>query len=113
MSTYRTVQLVLVGIIVVLFGASALARRFPDIGWLQVFRYDPPQLSEEQRALMRRRSDINSGIQLILLGIGLPLIYVASTIMFFNDFEAIPTVLVVAGSVVCIGLGVTGIRRSR
>jgi hypothetical protein len=110
---YRTVQLVLASLLAVLYGLSALSRRFPHVNWLQVFRYDPPQLSEAQRARMRRRGDITAGLELILLGIGLPLLYVALTVMFFNNFTAMATILVFAGSALCIGLGVAGIWRNR
>jgi hypothetical protein len=110
---YRTVQLVLVSVLAVLYGLSALSRRFPHVDWLQVFRYDPPRLSEEQRARRRQRANIQAGLELILLGIGLPMLYVAGTVMFFNDFTAVATILVVAGSALCLGLGVTGIWRNR
>ena len=69
---YRSLQLVLAGLIAMVFGLSALSRRFPDVAWLQAFRYDPPRLSQEQRARMRRRANIHAGIELILVGIVLP-----------------------------------------
>ena len=84
---------------------SALSRSFPDVAWLQAFRHAFPRLSEEQRARVRRRSNIYAGIKLILLGLVLPMLYVAATVMFFNDFTAKGTALVLAGSLVLIGLG--------
>ena len=84
---YRTLQLALAGLIALVFGLSALSRRFPDVAWLQAFYYDPPRLSQEQRARMRRRANIHAGIELILVGIVLPMLYVAVTVMFFNDSQ--------------------------
>jgi hypothetical protein len=110
---YRTIQLVLVGLFVVVVGLSALSRRFPHLAWLQVFRYAPARLSDEAKARMRRQSNILAGIEFILLGIALPMLYVASTVMFFNSFTPTATALVVVGSCLCIGLGITAIRRSR
>src|SRR5881628_540929 len=78
---YRTVQLVLVGFLAVLFGMSALSRRFPHIAWLQLFRYNAPRLSEEQRANLRQRANVHAGIELILLGIVVPMVYFASTVI--------------------------------
>ena len=110
---YRTVQLVLVGFLAVLFGMSALSRRFPDVAWLQVFRYNMPRLSEEQRAKIRQRSNIHAGIELILIGIVLPIVYVVGTVMLFNEPTTTGTVLVLAGSLLLIALGATAIWRNR
>lgn len=110
---YRTIQLILVGFLAVIFGLAALSRRFPQVGWLQVFRYTAPRLSEDQRAKIRQRANIYAGIELILLGIGLPMLYVVGTVMFFNEFTTKGTVLVFAGSLLLVGLGVTAIWRNR
>jgi hypothetical protein len=110
---YRTVQLVLVGFLAVLFGLSALSRRFPHIAWLQLFRYNAPQLSEEQRARMRQRANVHSGIELIFLGIVVPLVYFASTIMMFNEPTLVGSAIALASAVLLIGLGSTAIWRNR
>jgi hypothetical protein len=110
---YRSIQLVLVGLMAVVFGLSVLSRRFPHVPWLQALRHAFPRLGNEQRARMRRRSDILAGIELILMGIALPLLYVAGTVMFFNNFTTTATTLVLAGSFLSIGLGVTAILRNR
>ena len=110
---YRDVQLLLVGLIAVVFWLSALSRRFPHVTWLQVFRFDPPRLSQEQRARMRRRQNVYSGIELILMGIVIPMLYVVGTVMFFNDLTTTATTLVFVGSFACIGLGVTAVWRNR
>lgn len=102
-------QIVAGSILAVLFGLSALSRRFPNVRWLQPFRIPRPQLTEQQQARMRRRASVNAGAQLILLGLGLPLGYVVLTVMMFNTVRAGTLALVLAGSVLCIVLGITAI----
>jgi O-antigen/teichoic acid export membrane protein len=80
-----TIQLIILIVLGALFGLSALSRRYPHIGWLQAFHIKWPQLSEEQRARMQRRANIRAGIQFILLGFGVPIVYVGSSVMMFND----------------------------
>jgi hypothetical protein len=105
--------MIAVGVLAVVFGLSALSRRFPDVAWLQLFRYNAPRLSEEQRARMRQRANVHGGIEMILLGIGLPMVYLAVSVMFFNSLTTTEVVLVLGGAVLLIGLGITAIVRSR
>jgi hypothetical protein len=105
------VKVIAVGILAAVYGLSALSRRFPDVGWLQHFRYERPQLSEEHRARMRRRANVYAGVELIMIGIGLPMAYVVLTVMMFNDITAKEMAIVLTGSALCIGLGVTAIVR--
>jgi len=107
-----TVRMVLGGLLVLVFGLSRLARRFPHVAWLQVFRDAFPRPSEARRTRMRR-ADAYAGAEMILMGIALPLLYVAATVMFFNSFTARAIGFVLAISLLCIGLGVTAIWRSR
>jgi len=109
----RTLELVLAGLLVLIVGLATLARRFPHIGWLHAFRRAFPQPSASQRATMRRRADFHAGIQLILMGLVLPLGYVALTVMFFNDFTRTGIALVAAASLALIVLGGLAIRHSR
>ncbi len=81
----KTIQLITLGFLGVLFGLSALARRYPHIGWLQAFHIKRPQLTEEQKARMQRRANIHVALQFILLGFGVPVVYVISSVMMFND----------------------------
>ena len=101
-----TIQLIILTILGALFGLSALSRRYPHIGWLQAFHIRRPQLSEEQRARMKRRANIHAAIQFILLGFGVPVVYVGSSVMMFND----PSIVGLAISgVIGFGLIVLGI----
>jgi uncharacterized membrane protein YqjE len=111
MSESDKIKLILGGIVVVLFGLSELSRRFPQIAWLRHFYIERPQLSEEQKARMRRRAGILAGARLILLGLVLPMGYVVLTVMAFNDITRRAMAIVLTGSVVCIGLGITAIVR--
>jgi hypothetical protein len=106
------IQLLLGGLLALVFGLSRLARRFPHVTWLRAFRDAWPQPSEAQRAKAGRRGAFYAGVQLILMGVALPFLYGALTVMFFNDFTSKAMTLVLAGSVLCIGLGVTAIWQS-
>ncbi len=106
-------QLVLLGLLAVVYGVSALARRFPHVAWLKPFRNPFGKLSPAQQAKMRRRANMHAGIELILLGVIVPMGYVVLTVMMFNDFDTVPTLLVLGASLLCIGLGITAIVRSR
>jgi hypothetical protein len=110
---FRNVQMVLGSIVLIVFALSALSRWFPEVAWLQPFRNLQPNFSEEQKAKMRRRANVHAGVELILVGMGLPLGYLALTVMMFNDITPLTTTLVLAGSVLCIGLGVTAIVRRK
>ena len=98
-------------IVVVVFGLSALSRRFPHVAWLQHFRLPWLELTEEQRTRTRYRANVYVGAQLILFGLVLPLGYVVLTVMTFNTVRAGVMAFVLAGAVLCIVLGITAIVR--
>lgn len=102
-------QIVAGSILAVLFGLSELSRRFPHVAWLQHFRIPRPQFTKEQRARATRRANVYAGAQLILFGLILPLGYVVLTVMTFNTVRTGTLALVLAGSVLCIVLGITAI----
>jgi hypothetical protein len=91
---------------------GALARRFPQVAWLQIFHIPFPHVTEEQKARMRKRANIHAGIEMVFLGMVLPLGYLAVTVMFFNKTTTLGVILVLSGSVLLIALGVTAIVRS-
>jgi len=103
----REVEGVLGVIALIIMGLVMLAKRRPDIAWLQPFR--GRELSPAQQERNRKRANRYAGVELILLGIIVPMGYVALTVMMFSSFETVPTVLVALGSALCIGLGVTAI----
>lgn len=113
MSSYETFQLVFVAIMAAVWGLSTIARRRPDIAWLQGVRNAFPQPTDEQRQKQRRRANVYAGAELILLGLIIPIGYLALTVMMFNDITMPMLLLVSAASLLCIGLGIAAIRSNR
>jgi hypothetical protein len=101
-----SVQAILLGLLAVVFVLSRLARRFPHVAWLRVFRLPVIRMSEEQRARRRRAGNRMAGRGMVLVGIVLPPLYIASRIIFFSEPLAAPAIIVTACSVFCISLGV-------
>jgi hypothetical protein len=104
-------QIVVGSIVAVVWGLSALSRRFPRVAWLQHFRLPRAHLTEEQQARMTRRANVYAGAQLILLGVILPLGYLVLTVMTFGTIRAGAMTLILSGSVLCVVLGITAIVR--
>src|SRR5687768_13245866 len=109
----ENVQFVLGGIVMAFLALRALAKRYPDVAWLQAVRSAFPEPSEAEQAKMRRRANVHAGVELILIGIVLPLGYFALTVMFFSAVTTLGISLVSASSLLCIGLGVTAIWQNR
>ena len=101
-----TVQAILLAVVAVFFGLNWLARRQPRIAWLRVFRLPEIPLSEEQKRRRRRMANRISGLEFVAMGLGLPLVYIAATVMMFNNFDPLPTALVALASAGCVMLGV-------
>ncbi|MBI4729995.1 MAG: hypothetical protein HY775_10945 [Acidobacteria bacterium] len=104
---------ILLGVLAIVFALAWLARARPHVAWLQVFRLPTVHRSEEQRAARRRSANRMAALELILAGLVLPLVYVALTVMMFNDLKTLPMLLVGAGSVTCVGLGIWAFLRNR
>lgn len=103
------VEYTLGALALVFIGLGVLARRFPDVPWLQHFDLGS-RLTEEQRARLRRRANRSAGVELIALGFGIPLVYFALKMAFFQETRPIELAIVVAASLLCIGLGVAAFR---
>lgn len=108
-----TVKTVLLGLFAIALVLAGLARAFPHVGWLKVFRFPVIQLSEEERQRRRRSANRMTALEIMIAGLALPLLYLFSTVMMFNDFETIPTIVVGACSVLCIALGIWLFARNR
>jgi uncharacterized membrane protein YqjE len=106
------IQAILLGVIVVVFGLNRLARAFPDVEWLQKFRLPTIELSEEEKARRRRRANLMAGFEIILAGLVLPLLYLASKVMMFNEPTTFGLIIVGSCSLTCLGLGGWVIARS-
>lgn len=100
-----TVKTVLLGLIAMVIVLGWLAGRLPHVRWLQVFRLPAIPMTEEQKARRRRSGNRQAGLEIIVAGLALPLLYVAATVMMFNDFEPVTTILVGVGSLACIVVG--------
>ena len=102
----------------IILGSAALAfmalgwfsRRHPEIAWLRPFDVSR-HLTAEQKKRFRRTHEVTSGMYFILLGLALPLGYIALTAMFFSDFETGEIAAVAAGSLLCIGIGSYAVTR--
>jgi sterol desaturase/sphingolipid hydroxylase (fatty acid hydroxylase superfamily) len=101
-----TVKAILLGLIAIVFVLSRLARRFPHVAVLQVFRLPVIQMSEAERERRRRSSNRMAGLEIVLAGLALPFLYFTSTIMLFHEPTAIATMIVAACSLLCIVLGI-------
>ena len=102
---------VVFGVLVLIWIAlQYAARRRPDVEWLQALKL--PELSPRQKRIAERRAHIYGGLHFILLGLVIPMGYIALTVMTFNDFERTPTVLVLLTSAVSIGIGIIAIARN-
>ena len=91
----------------VVLGLSAAAKRRPDIEWLQSFKL--PELPRQQRERHRKLSNRLAGMQLILLGLCLPIGYVVLTAMTFSNFDTWWMIGVGLASLGCIALGITAL----
>jgi hypothetical protein len=107
-----TAKAILLGLIAVVFGLSRLARAYPGIGWLQVFRLPERQMSEEERARRKRAENRRAGLEIILTGFVLPLVYFGLGVVFFTEPSALEIVVVGLLSVLFIGGGVWVLARN-
>jgi hypothetical protein len=108
-----SVKAILFGLIVGVFVLSRLAPRFPDVAWLQHFRLPTRHLSEEEKARQRRRASLMAGMQIILAGLALPLLYLASKVMMFDEPTPLGMIIAAACSLACVGVGIWVIVRNR
>jgi hypothetical protein len=77
---------------------------------MKFFHLERPGLTEEQRARIRRRSNVHAGIELILLGIVVPIGYFVSMVMMFNTPTPLGITLAVGSALILIILGIVAIR---
>ena len=101
-----TVKAILLGLIVIAFALARLARALPHVAWLQIFRLPQLKESEEQRAKRRRSANRLAGLEIVCAGLVLPLLYFVSTVMMFNEPRTIPTIIIMACSVLCVVVGI-------
>lgn len=105
-------EYILGGAVLLVMALGFAAKRLPHVEWLQAFDFKRG-MTPEQQARARRRADLHSGAQLILLALALPLGYVGMTVIFFNAPTRGGLLLTGAASLVIFGLGVAAIASSR
>ena len=64
-----TVKAILLGLIAIMFVLSRLARWFPHVAVLQVFRLPVIQMSEAERERRQRSGGRMAGIEIVLAGV--------------------------------------------
>jgi hypothetical protein len=106
------VKIALVGVLAIFAVLVTAANALPDVAWLRPFRLNQ-NLTEAQKARMRRRANRLAGIELIGLGLLLPIGYLVATVMMFNEIDPLTMALTLAGSILCIGLGLWAMFTSR
>lgn len=70
-------------------------------------------MSEEQRARRRRSANRLTALEIVLAGLALPLLYLVSTVMLFNEPKTIPMIIVTACSIFCVAVGIWIFVRNR
>ena len=108
---FRTTQVVLASLALLVMVLGWLARKHPEVTWLRGFNLQA-RLTDDQRRGLRRSANVNAGAQLILLGVVLPVGYFLLKTMFFSGFTAPEVAIVAAGSLVCVVTGLIGMIRS-
>ena len=106
------VKTVLVGVLAVFAVLVTAANGLPSVEWLRPFRLNQ-NLSEAQKARIRRSTSLHVGLELIGLGLLLPVGYLVLTVMMFNEIDRLTMALTAAGSVACIGLGIWAVFSSK
>ena len=112
MALSETVQVVLAIPVLIIVGLSFLARKHPDVRWLQPFNLQA-HLTEEQRARLRRSQNRTVGAELILLGVIILLGYLALKVMLVSTIERGELALVALLSLTCVVFGVAALVRNR
>ena len=96
-------------VILVFMALGYAARRRPDVQWLQpfdLFRH----LTPEQRERMRRRANTHAGIEMIFVGLLIPVGYLILNVMFFSSMSWAGIAIAGGLSIVCIAFGIMAIR---
>lgn len=83
-----------------------VSRRLPGVQWLAPFRLAAFQPTEAQRAKHRRFGNIKAGVEIMLAGIAVPMLYLLSKVFMFNE----PTA---GGMLISVAVALIGVDRDR
>ena len=109
---WEAFQLVVVVAFVGIFVLSRVAPGHPRLAWLRKLKLEDRR-SEEQKRRARQSAQVMGGLQLIVLGLSLPLLYVGSTVIMWGDLSSAFLNGTMAVAVLIIIAGITVIVRSR
>jgi hypothetical protein len=101
----ESLKIVLASLFMIALTLSLLAKKFPEMHWLQVFRFDDKR-TEAERKRAARAGNRMAGLEMIIMGFVVVFGYMALTVFMFNDFEPALTVGVGVISLALIGLGI-------
>ena len=92
-----------------------VARRFPNVSWLQRFQFPEfrPKRSPAQEARHRRVANVITALEIMLFGLAFPVLYVLSKVMMFDDLERVPLILSFAATGVCFCIGIWILLRAK
>ncbi len=88
------------------FVMNRLSYAFPHMEWLRYFRLPAPDISEKEKERRRRGDNRRVAFEMAGLALVLPLLYVGSTIIFFNEPDSLVLRVLCAISVALIGVSV-------
>jgi hypothetical protein len=108
-----SVKEILLGLIAIVIVLAWLANRLPHVAWLQVFRLPILHMSEEEKARKRRQGNRMAALEIMVAGLVLPVLYMISTVMMFNEPKTIPTIVVSTCSLLCFAVGIWMFVRNR
>ena len=109
-----TVGTVLGSLFLLFLGLGWLARRRPDIAWLQPFNINPQaHLTQAQRDRLRKRASRHAGYEIILLGFAFPVIYLIGKVMMFDSPTPLGLAISGAGAFLCFTIGMIAIAKNR
>lgn len=90
-----------------------VSRRLPGVRWLAPFRLAGFQPTEAQRAEHRRFGNIKAGVEIMLAGIAVPMLYLLSKVFMFNEPTASGMLISGAIAVIGVSIGIVILVRSR
>lgn len=99
-----TWEIVLFGPIATVIALSVLARKRPDVEWVQAFSWKDRR-SDQQKRQSPRSLSVNVGLEMIMFGLGAPALFYATAVTLFNEATTGSMLLVGAFSVSLIALG--------
>ena len=110
--TFRVTEIVLGSLLLLIMVLGWLGRRYPRTAWLRAFNLRA-RLTDDQRNRLQRTVDTNTGLQFILLGLAVPIVYFVLETMLVSESAPRVALFMAAGSLACIVTGLVGVVRAR